>query len=122
MRLCWSTRKDSHEDRPGTGAERHRHDGTVRGRTGTGGPVGQPDASASGGTRRGYRDGRGRRRGRGGRGRHPAGPRFLSNLQTTVTVTNDPGAAFDPYAPQRAQVVLVKDGAVALETGGPLVN
>ena len=48
----------------------------------------------------------------------PDGPQFLSNLQTTVTVTNDSGAAFDPYAPQLAQVVLVKDGAVALETGG----
>jgi len=52
----------------------------------------------------------------------PDQPQFLSNLQTTVTVTNDGGAAFDPYAPQLAQVVLVKDGAVALEAGGPLVS
>src|SRR5665647_3396592 len=52
----------------------------------------------------------------------PDQPQFLSNLQTTVTVTNDGGAAFDPYAPQLAQVVLVKDGAVALKAGGPLVS
>lgn len=52
----------------------------------------------------------------------PGGPQFLSNLESTVTISNDSGSSFAPYAPLLFQVVMAKDGAVALQSGMPLVS